>query len=357
MISQHFNNVPFIFLLMTALGLPVSLHAEPIDGLGMWVWSYSAYATPQARQRLIRFCEKNQIRHLDVHTRIYQDKGQTVLRDGEAFRALIRLAGEHNITTAALRGDPKMFFSRNHEKALCELRAIIAFSRTFPGDTLFRGIKYDVEPYLSQEWRAKGKSRETVMKDYLSFLRLAGLVLDEEAPGLWLAADTPFWWDKDELILDFGGRRKRFNEHVQDLTDFITIMSYRRSAKEVLHCVQDERTYAEKIHKVIFPSLETIKLKKNPQCSFYGMPREKLWKVVPQLMETAKEDPAIGGVMIHCYRGLAEIAHKEIAGTLEGDAGAQVSALRKSPAEKTRPREDGTAKGGELEAIFTDPAR
>jgi hypothetical protein len=38
------------------------------------------------------------------------------------------LAGQHNITIAALRGNPKMFFSENHERTLRELQAIIAFS-------------------------------------------------------------------------------------------------------------------------------------------------------------------------------------------------------------------------------------
>ncbi len=305
MVSKHSKRILIILLLAMGLGMPISSHAEPVESLGMWVWSYSAFATPQARQRLIRFCEKNQIRHLAVHIRMLGDKDETGLRDAKAFRALIRLAGEHNVTTAALRGNPKMFFPRNRERALDELQALIAFSRTLPRDTLFQGIEYDVEPYLTEEWKAKGKSRQTVMEDYLSFLRTARSVLDEKAPHLWLAADTPFWWDKDELILNFGGQRKRFSEHVQDLTDFITIMSYRRSAQEVLTCVEGERMYAEKIHKVICPSLETIELKKNPNISFYGMPREELWKVVPQLMLTAEEDPAVGGVMIHCYRGLS----------------------------------------------------
>jgi hypothetical protein len=332
--SQHFNNVPSIFLLVMALGMPASLHAQPAEGLGMWVWSYSAYATPQARQRLIRFCEKNHIRHLDVHIRMFQDKNETRLRDAKAFRALIWLAGEHNITTAALRGSPRMFFSRNQEKALGELQAMIAFSRALPGDTLFRGIKYDVEPYLTEEWMAKGKSRAIVMEDYLSYLRMAGSVLDEKAPQLWLAADTPFWWDRDELILNFEGQRKRFSEHVQDLTDFIAIMSYRRGARQVLNCVEGERMYAEKIHKVIFPSLETIELKKNPDISFYGMPREELWKVVPQLMETAKEDPAIGGVMIHCYRGLSGYPTTKITPAAKATAVVQFEPLRKANAGK-----------------------
>jgi len=308
-----------ISLLAMALAMPMSLKAEPINGLGMWVWPKWAFSTPDARQQLVQFCVQNRIRHLDVHIKMSRDNQMSILQDAEAFEELIRLAGEHNITTTALRGDPKMFFFQNHEQALRDLRAIIAFSETLPRDALFKGIKYDVEPYLTNEWKAKGATRDAVMRDYLTFLHKARSVLHEEAPHLRLAVDTPFWWDNDEFILEFKGERKRFSEQVQDITDFIVLMSYRRSAREVLSCVEGERMYAQRINKVIFPSLETVKLKQDPHLSFWGVPNEEFWKVVPQLLETAKKDPAVGGVMIHCYRSLVEKLNNDTPNSIGGD--------------------------------------
>jgi hypothetical protein len=293
------------------LATPMSSNAEPAKGLGMWVWSNSSFLTREARQQLVDFCVKHRIRHLDVHVKMSRDSDKPILQDAEAFKDLILLAGQHNITTAALRGHPKMFFSKNHERTLRELRAIIAFSETLPGGAQFKGIKYDVEPYCAKDWKAEGTTLGGAMRDYLAFLHKARSVLHKEAPGLWLAADTPFWWDKDEFVLDFEGERKRYNEHVQDLTDFIVIMSYRRSAHEVLNSVESERKYAKRIRKLIFPSLETIQLKQDPHVSFWGLPDEEFWKVVPQLLEAAEGDPAIGGVMIHCYRGLVEKFSKD----------------------------------------------
>lgn len=289
----------------------MSLNAEPQKGLGMWVWSNSAFSTWEARQQLVHFCVKHRIRHLDVHVKMSRDHDKPSLRDAEALKDLILLAGQHNITTAVLRGHPKMFLSKNHEQTLRELRTIVAFSETLPGDAQFKGIKYDVEPYCAKDWKAEGTTLGGAMHDYLAFLLKARTVLHTEAPRLWLAADTPFWWDKDEFVLEFEGKRKRYNEHVQDLTDFIVIMSYRRSAHEILNSVEGERKYARRIHKVIYPSLETIQLKQDPHISFWGLPNEELWKVVPQLLEAAEGDPAIGGVMIHCYRGLVEKFSKD----------------------------------------------
>ena len=286
--------------------MPLSLNAEQRKGLGMWVWSSSSFLTQEARQQLVQFCVKHRITHLDVHVKMAHNSSNAILKDAEAFKDLIALAGQHDITTAALRGNPKMFFSENHDRTLRELRAIIAFSETLPQDTLFKGIKYDVEPYCTKEWKAGRTPLYPMMYDYLTLLRKAGSVLDKQAPHLWLAADTPFWWDKDRFVLEFEGKRKRFNEHVQDLTDFVTIMSYRRSSRKVLDCVENERRYAQRIKKVIFPSLETIQLKQDPHVSFWGLPKEEFLKVVPELLETAERDPAIGGVMIHCYRSLFE---------------------------------------------------
>ncbi|HVP79294.1 MAG TPA: hypothetical protein VMV04_15525 [Thermodesulfobacteriota bacterium] len=295
-----------ISLFTAILATPMPLKAEPVKGLGMWVWSHSAYATPETRQQLVDFCVKHRIRHLDVHVRMSRNDGEPILQDAGALRDLILLAGQYHITTAALRGHPKMFFSKNHERSLRELRAIIDFSKTLPGDAPFKGIKYDVEPYCAKDWKAEGTTLEGAMQDYLAFLRKARSVLHNEAPRLWLAVDTPFWWDKDEFVMDFEGERKRYNEHVQDLTDFIVIMSYRRSVGEVLNSVENERKYAKRIRKFIYASLETIQLKQDPHVSFWGVSNEEFWKVVPQLLEAAEGDPAIGGVMIHCYRGLVE---------------------------------------------------
>jgi hypothetical protein len=286
--------------------MPLTLCAEQRKGLGMWVWSSSSFLTQEARQQLVQFCVKQRIINLDVHVKMTHDNIKPVLKDAEAFKDLIALAGQHNITIAALRGNPKMFFSSNHERTLRELRAIVGFSETLPQDTLFKGVKYDVEPYCTQEWKAGRPPLYPMMHDYLSLLRKARAVLEEEAPHLWLATDTPFWWDKERFALEFEGKRKRFNEHVQDLTDFITIMSYRRSSRKVLDCVEDERKYAQRISKVIFPSLETVKLKQDPHVSFSDVPNEEFWKVVPDLLEAAERDPALGGVMVHCYRSFFE---------------------------------------------------
>jgi hypothetical protein len=295
-----------VFLLVTTLAVAVALNAHGTDGLGMWVWSNSSFSTQQARDKLVQFCLQHQITHLDVHVEITWEDGKPALKIPEALKDLMVLAGQKNITTSILRGDPRMFFSQKHNQTLEELRAILAFSQMLPKEALLKGIKYDVEPYLTNEWRAGGETRRSTMHDYLAFLRKARLVMSEETPHLLLGADTPFWWDRDEFVMEFEGRSQRFSEHVQDLTDFIVIMSYWRDPRKVLDSVEVERRYAERIEKLIYPSLETIQLKQTPHITFWGVSAEEFWKTVNQIQEAAKRDPVMGGVRIHNYRGLLE---------------------------------------------------
>jgi hypothetical protein len=248
-----------ICLLAAMFAIPIPTHAASTKVLGMWVWSQSSFSTEEARQKLVLFCVDNHINHLDIHIDMSGDGEKTILQDAAALKDLIQLAGQYDITTAGLRGSPKMFFSESHDRTLQELGAIIAFHKSLPADSLFEGIKYDVEPYRTGEWKAKGSSLHTVMLDYLNLLRKARSLLHKEAPHFGLAVDMPFWWDKDEFVIEFEGSTKRFSEHVQDLTDFTVIMSYRRDVQKVLDCVKNERNYAEQMNKVIFsPHLKLL---------------------------------------------------------------------------------------------------
>ena len=295
-----------VLLLAVILAVPVTLNAQGTDGLGMWVWSNSAFSTQESREKLVQFCLQHHISHLDVHVEMSWDGKKPILQNPGALRDLFVLAGQKNITTSILRGDPRMFLFQKHGQTLEELRAIITFSQTMPKEALLKGIKYDVEPYATKEWKAGGETRKSVMHEYLAFLRKARLVLDEETPHLSLGVDTPFWWDEDEFVTEFEGRSQRFSEHVQDLTDFIVIMSYWRDPQKVLASVERERKYAERIEKLVYPALETIQLKQTPHITFWGVPADEFWKTVNQIQEAAKRDPVLGGVRIHNYRGLME---------------------------------------------------
>ena len=69
-----------------------------------------------------------------------------------------------------------MFFARNHERTMAAVQTIVAFNETLPNGKKLLGIKFDVEPYGSKEWKAGGDQRKQVMRDYLSYLNQVKLI-------------------------------------------------------------------------------------------------------------------------------------------------------------------------------------
>src|SRR5512135_619197 len=104
-----------LLLLSAMLASPRGVQADGTDGLGTWVWSQPAWATEETRRELVQFSLRHGIGHLDIHSKIEWEGGRPVLETPSALRELIFLAGQNQISTAILRGAPRMFLLDNHE--------------------------------------------------------------------------------------------------------------------------------------------------------------------------------------------------------------------------------------------------
>lgn len=275
--------------------------------LGMWVWAQAAFNSAEARKELFAFCEQEKITQLDQHIGVNIEKGRDAILNGESFSKLVIEAGQKGIRVNALKGMPSMFFERNHSRVLDDLRAIIAFDKRLPEGTQLAGIKYDVEPYGTKEWVAGGEERIKVMIDYLSYLEMANALLNKEAPHLTLSVDVPLWWDNPKFNVKYKGVEKALVEHVQDLTDYIGIMSYRSNSKETLDCVQHELAYAKDIGKSICPALETKELEgAEKRISFYEKSPSEFRQALADIQQELAGNKAIKCIMIHHYKSFVK---------------------------------------------------
>ena len=149
-------------------------------GLGMWSWSQKNFVTPEARRDLLDLSSREGIVHIDQHIGMTQMDGGYEVKNTEALRHLLREASDRGISINALRGERTMFFEKNHERAMAQLEALVSFNASLPTEARFVGIKYDVEPYLTPQWREGGESRQKVITDYLSILRRARGYLESQ---------------------------------------------------------------------------------------------------------------------------------------------------------------------------------
>lgn len=293
------------------------LSHEPVpSGIqGMWLWSPNWINTDQAQDELLSFCERFGFNRIFVQ--IHEDKRAavyTIKYPGELTR-LVAQAAARGIAVEALDGRHDMALAENHEKTLDKLDAIIDLNQSMPQGKRFVGMHYDIEPYIGEPWKASQQSRDVVMADLLGFYVKARQRLDDRGSRMTLACDIPMWYDAktaqdDHCIVTFHGQTKNLHQHIQDLCDYIGIMSYRRHAlgpNSASYHVANELAYAQKIGKKICAGLETIELKDTPHITFYQKTPDEFWGQLNLLNEHYADRPGYAGVLVHCYRGLRDL--------------------------------------------------
>lgn len=289
-----------IFFSLLVMVCTVSASEPP---LGMWAWKQAHFDTAQARSEMLDFCKQEGISHIDQHVSIH---GGAIM-NADALKCLIAQAAQRGITVNALRGDKAMFLANNYERTLNAIETLVAFNRTLPEEAKLLGIKFDVEPYLTAQWKAGGEQRDRVILEYLNCLTRARAYLKTHSPGLELAVDVPFWWDKDEYMVNFEGNIKHFVHHIQDCVDWLGIMSYRREAGRIIRIVEDEIAYASKqeLAHSIAPSMETSNIKgKDAHISFAGVPSQQFRLALAVLRATYADNPNVRCIMLHHYGSL-----------------------------------------------------
>jgi hypothetical protein len=264
------------------------------------------YATADQRARLLDFCVQYQFDRLALGAYFEDPRSDSLrLRHADGLARFLRDAARRGIAVGALRGARDMATGRNRPRALRELDAVLAFDADQPDSAGFVEIHYDVEPYLTDAWRAGGDERRRTQADYLDFLHAARRHLRSRAPDVRLVVDTPYWYDKADLALDYGGRRQLFSEHVLDAADAVVLMSYNRDPARVAEQVAGEAAYASRLGKGVYAGMEVGFVRGAEHfISFQWVPTWRFWRARCTIEDDARQRPGLQGVYVHHYRAL-----------------------------------------------------
>jgi len=282
---------------------------------GMWVWSEKSIRDPAAQDQLLTFCQTYGIDMLPVQVHIEPgsiQRGQPRLRYPKELRRLIEQASSRGIQIEMLDGAPEMALAENRSAVLAILDVVMAFNKTLPPNVHVAGVHYDIEPYLLPQWESP--QREKIMRENLELLEAARLKLKLDAPWMTLSASIPFWYDQktdpnDHCTVEYNNNRKNFHEHIQDLTDYVAVMSYRREAlgdDSIAQHLESERAYAEWIGKYVCAGMETMQIKDHPEVSFFGAPVSEFWFQKQKLDQALGSRGGFGGVVVHSYETFSE---------------------------------------------------
>lgn len=307
--------LPFLALLASTPAVHAADSAAPAPlalpakcPLGLWVWHREEVVDPAARDGLLQFCRAQGVDLLLVQLRYTGSGASLRLANPEAFAAFLTEATKAGVAVEALDGEKSMAFAENRAETLQKLRALLAFQKNQPEGARFVGIHYDIEPYLSQRW--KTGEQPAVMREFLDTAVAIRAAAREAGPGFTVSYDIPAWYHGERMKIEFEGATKNFHEHIQDIADYIGVMSYRTKAtgsNSVVAISAEEIAYGEKIGKKVMPALETVPLPDEPGLSFHGFPPSDYVAAIDAVASDLRPSPAFGGILLHQYRSVRKL--------------------------------------------------
>lgn len=176
-------------------------------GKGMFSWEEDAYALTN-RASFYGILETLDIQ--EVYQYISDENLYT-----EETHSFIDEMNRTDIALYYLTGESRWGLEKRGQSMLAQVNKIVAYNKAHKGEGQFKGIIFDVEPYLTEEWRNTPKA---VMQQYITNLNKAYGVASKK--GLYMIVCIPSWFDRDYE-----------NQLVQLITqscDEVAIMNYDR---------------------------------------------------------------------------------------------------------------------------------
>lgn len=279
--------------------------------VGMWVWHKDYVIDDLERIEMLDFCHSHGIRRIFIQVHLEQvHDGRYALTNPLDWEELLLMANDLGIYVEALDGSNDMAFEANRPNTLARLKAVLDFNESQPLNARFSGIHYDIEPYTSSAW--ENNDNQSLAVELLDTLAELKTRINEADPSLTFANDIPFWYDsKKDHLIDYNGNKKYLNEHIQDISDYVGIMSYRRrmvGTNSTTEISQGELDYGIEIGRPVYLSIETVELTDTPQITFYGRNAVEIASAARELTQELKSKPSFGGVFLHEYRTLRKLS-------------------------------------------------
>lgn len=178
------------------------------------------------------------------------------------------------------------------------LQRVLDYNEAAPLEERFDGINLDIEPHILAEWPTR---KMELLANFLDMSDALMRVKARSGQALPVGPAIPFWLDG--IQLDWHGRRKPVNQHVQDIYDYVALMDYRDHADGgdglVSHAM-DELAYGETIGRPVLIGIETMpnELKK---VSFNHLGEADLERELAATARSVGGMRAFGGFVVHHY--------------------------------------------------------
>lgn len=290
----------------------------------MWIWeraSYEAVFDEDARDRLGAVMDDTTTFGSDAIRTIYLGVDRygdiDMLRDSRdevaAFVEWARDRGYHVQATVAGGTRPPYLGALEpfEHFAVDEFEKVLDYNLAVPEEARFDGINVDIEPYILSDWKVPGNDLP-----YRWLEILDTLIERRDASGLPVIVGPaiPRWLDSSACCtsITWNGQTKALSDHIQDMTDYISIMDYRDTADGsagIIAQAQHEIDYANQIGKPdsVIIGIETKDLSGtgDPETvTFWEEGRTYLEGELDKTYAAFQNDASFGGIAMHHYDDL-----------------------------------------------------
>lgn len=288
----------------------------------IWIWETATYRLIQnsgSKDVLDAFCNDETMTSPPQPIRtlyLYADRydGNFLLKDNpEEYRAFISWAHNNGYQVFALLASsrylaPSMAYTRYHYKAVKLMENVINYNISSDANERFDGVNCDIEPHGQAEWY------DDVPAYQLQYLNMLDKMIQRRNVAeinLSFGPAIPRWFDKNSQCrnIEWHGETKWLADHVQDISDYVSIMDYRDIASGpsgIIKGGQGEVDYATEIGKddSLVIGVETMDYGStgDPEsCTFNEECRTWMESVLADVVDAFSSEAGYGGIAVHYY--------------------------------------------------------
>ncbi len=282
--------------------------AQAFDAAGpraIWTWEGESYAMLESEGMAaqgIAFLKAKSIATVYLYADAWRGRN-LIVSQPERYRRLLRRLHASGLKVYALLGSGYLHTERyvlpdHRDEAVAMLQRVLDYNKAAAPDERFDGINLDIEPHILAAWPAR---KMELLAGFLDMSDALMRVKARSGQALPVGPAIPFWLDG--IQLEWHGRRKPVNQHVQDIYDYVALMDYRDHADGgdglVSHAM-DELAYGETIGRPVLIGIETMpnELKK---VSFNHLGEADLERELAATSRSVGGMRSFGGFVVHHY--------------------------------------------------------
>ena len=294
----------FAALLLAASTLAHAGDARP-GPRAIWIWEGESYAMLEddaAARTAIAFLEDKAIGTAYVYADAYEGRNLIATQPAR-YRTLVRRMHAAGLKVQALLGSGYLHTERyllpEHRRAAqAMLQRVLDYNAAAAPEERFDGVSLDIEPHILDAWSSR---KMELLGDFLDMSDALMRQKNAVAPGLPMGPAIPFWYDG--IPIEWKGRRKPMNEHVQDLYDTVALMDYRDHAEGgdgIVSHARDELDYGAKVGKPVVIGVETMP-NAIRKVSFHHLREGDMERELAATARAVAGARGFGGFAIHHY--------------------------------------------------------